>query len=309
MDEHQRRILRQHVETDRLLGVDAVPVGDSADLPALSAPADVNEVATANSPAKAQNAGSAPVSHAETDQVLFASDAASSPKPPAKPSPQPAAPSKSTTAMPAAPAYHPIAASKKAGLLDELNRNEVMVCRKCVLCEGRTQTVFGEGDPNANLMFVGEGPGQNEDETGRPFVGRAGQKLDDMIKAMGLSREQVFIANVVKCRPPNNRAPTPVEADACWPYLLQQIATIQPQVIVTLGGPAAKRLVNPQYGITRVRGLWHHFAGLQPDGPTVPVMPTFHPSYLLRVYTPENRAKVWSDLQQVINFLKQHGGI
>lgn len=307
MDEHQRRILKQHVETDQLLGVDAVPVGDPANAPALPQSTDVEESAPVKFAAKSKDPQE---SSARPGKPLFAG-AAKTPAKPAtssasKPETQAGTPS---TEMPAAPAYRPIAASEKAGLLDELNRSEVMDCRKCVLCEGRTQTVFGEGDPNANLMFVGEGPGQNEDETGRPFIGRAGNKLSEMITAMGLSREQVFIANVVKCRPPNNRAPTPVEAEACWPYLLQQIATIQPMVIVTLGGPAAKRLVNPQHGITRVRGLWHHFAGLQPDGPTVPVLPTFHPSYLLRVYTPENRKKVWSDLQTVITYLKANGGM
>ncbi len=298
MDEHQRRILRQHIETDRLLGVDAVPVGDAPDLPATTQPASTEATHDTDLPP-------APSPAVSTSQNLFGEETKSAPAP----KPVLAQQSAASSSVPAIPAYQPIAAKEKPGLLDTLNRDEVMGCRKCALCEGRTQTVFGEGDPNANLMFVGEGPGQNEDETGRPFVGRAGAKLDEMIKAMGFDREQVFIANVVKCRPPNNRAPTPVEADACWPYLLRQISIIQPMVIVTLGGPAAKRLVNPQYGITRIRGLWHHFTGLQPDGPSVPVMPTFHPAYLLRAYTPENRKKVWSDLQTVIAYLKENDGM
>lgn len=309
MDEQQRRILQQHVETDRLLGVEAVPVGDGANLPKLSPD---SESETASTPAPI---GSPPARPSTSGQDRAA------PRPAADPADRKVAPIASSPApnapepnpdpnyMPAPPAYHPIDVSEKPALLEALNRDEVVSCRKCVLCEGRTQTVFGEGSPNANLMFVGEGPGQNEDEQGRPFIGRAGKKLDEMIQAMGFSRDDVFIANVVKCRPPNNRAPTPAEADACWPHLLRQIMTIQPMVIVTLGGPATKRLVNPKLGITRVRGMWHHFTGLQPDGPSVPVMPTFHPAYLLRAYTKENREKVWSDLQKAIKLLKDNGGM
>jgi uracil-DNA glycosylase family 4 len=184
-----------------------------------------------------------------------------------------------------------------------MEAQEVRACTLCGLCEGRTQTVFGEGDPDAKLMFIGEGPGQNEDRLGRPFVGRAGDMLNKQITAMGLSREEVYIATVVKCRPPNNRAPTPIEAQTCWGYLRRQIQAIQPQVIVTLGGPATKLLLNTTKGITAVRGTWHYFDQLVPDGPAIPVMPTFHPAYLLRAYTPENRKKVWSDLQAALVFL------
>src|SRR5690606_28970493 len=127
----------------------------------------------------------------------------------------------------------------------------VKPCEKCELCRGRLNTVFGEGDPDAPVMFIGEGPGQNEDEQGRPFVGRAGELLEKMIVAMGLSRDRVYIANTVKCRPPNNRAPTPIEVDACWDYLHRQIATIRPRAIVTLGGPAAKAVLKTNEGVTR----------------------------------------------------------
>jgi DNA polymerase len=192
----------------------------------------------------------------------------------------------------------------KLRVLTALDKDEVVGCRKCGLCGGRTQTVFGEGDPDAELMFIGEGPGQTEDELGRPFVGRAGELLDKMIVAMGLKREEVYIANVVKCRPPGNRAPTPAEVDACWGFLKRQIMTIQPRAIVTLGGPATKLILNTDKGITSIRGQWDTFRGLAPDGPYIPVMPTFHPAYLLRSYTPENRKKVWSDLKNVMAFLK-----
>jgi DNA polymerase len=211
--------------------------------------------------------------------------------------------------MPSAPIYPaPIGPEEKARLLGDMDQREVRGCQKCGLCRGRTHTVFGEGDPNARLMFVGEGPGQAEDEQGRPFVGRAGQLLDKQIKAMGFQREKVYIANVVKCRPPNNRAPLPEEAQACWGYLKRQIATIQPSVIIALGRPAANQLLNnPSVGIMSMRGQWHLFEGLSPDGPPIPTMPTYHPSYILRRYEDVNtRRRVWEDLQKVMAYLKEH---
>jgi DNA polymerase len=190
-----------------------------------------------------------------------------------------------------------------AKLLEALDANEVRGCTRCGLCQDRTQTVFGEGDPEARIFFIGEGPGQNEDAQGRPFVGRAGELLNKQIAAMGLQREQVFIANVVKCRPPNNRAPTAIEVEACSDYLRRQIQIIRPEVIITLGGPAAKLVLKTTEGITRIRGQWFNYEGLSSDGPAIAVMPTFHPAYLLRAYTPDNRKKVWSDLQQVMQRL------
>ena len=139
-------------------------------------------------------------------------------------------------------------------------------------------------------MFVGEGPGADEDRKGEPFVGRAGKKLDEMIASIGLSRDEVYIANIVKCRPPNNRDPERDEIETCVPYLIRQIEAIAPKAIVALGSPAAKTLLGTRTGITRLRGQWHEFRG-------IPVMPTFHPAYLLRAYTRENRIKVWEDLK------------
>lgn len=191
----------------------------------------------------------------------------------------------------------------KIHILTALRQTEVEGCTKCVLCERRTQTVFGEGDPDAKLMFIGEGPGETEDKTGRPFVGRAGELLDKMIVAMGYKREDVYIANVVKCRPPGNRAPTPVEVEACWGFLKRQLMTIQPRAIVTLGGPAAKLILSTERNISSIRGQWDTFRGLSPEGPYIPVMPTFHPAYVLRNYNDETRRKVWSDLKQVKSFL------
>lgn len=171
-----------------------------------------------------------------------------------------------------------------------LVRDDLGECTRCKLHAGRTKIVFGVGDSHAKLMFVGEGPGAEEDARGEPFVGRAGKKLDEMIGAIGLSRAEVYIANIVKCRPPKNRDPEKDEIETCFPFLIRQIEAIAPKVIVALGSPAAKTLLGTCTGITRLRGHWHDFHG-------IPVMPTFHPAYLLRVYTKENRTKVWEDLK------------
>ncbi|MEM8756571.1 MAG: uracil-DNA glycosylase [Planctomycetota bacterium] len=164
-----------------------------------------------------------------------------------------------------------------------------------------TKIVFGDGDPDARLMFVGEAPGADEDKAGIPFVGRAGQLLNKMINAMGLSRETVYIANVLKVRPPNNATPTPDEIAASKPYLLEQIDIIRPAAIVALGLPAAKCLLGVNDSMANLRARFHDFT--TPGGLSIPVMPTYHPAYLLRSYTAENRSKVWSDLQQVMQRL------
>jgi len=183
--------------------------------------------------------------------------------------------------------------SAKAAALEALRQRHDRECPHCTQATYHSRTVFGEGDPDARLMFVGEAPGAEEDRTGRPFVGRAGQLLDKMIQAMGLAREQVYIANVLKSRPPNNATPTAEEAAKCGPYLLEQIRIIEPEVIVTLGRPAAQLLLETKEPMGRLRGVWREYEG-------VPVMPTFHPAFLLRQGARENREKVWSDLQQVM---------
>jgi len=190
----------------------------------------------------------------------------------------------------------------KAAAMDAL-RAAALACQACPLGQSRQNLVFGEGDPNAELVFVGEAPGADEDATGRPFVGRAGQKLTDMIAAMGLRRDQVYICNVLKCRPPGNRTPQPGEIVQCWPFLVRQLAVIRPKVIVTLGNPATQTLLNTTVGITRLRGQWQSLPDLSPGLGGTPVMPTFHPSYILRCYTPEVRGMVWSDLKQVMERL------
>lgn len=163
-----------------------------------------------------------------------------------------------------------------------------------------TKPVFGEGSPTAALMFVGEGPGADEDRTGRPFVGRAGEKLDQMITAMGLERGDVYIANVVKIRPPGNRTPEPAEVARCSPFLREQIRIVRPGAIVALGGPATRFLLDTDTGITRLRGRWSTYRDPEVAGLEVPVMPTYHPAFVLRRPTPEVRRAVWGDLQQAM---------
>ena len=172
-----------------------------------------------------------------------------------------------------------------------------------MLCEGRTQTVFGQGNPVARIAFVGEGPGFEEDRQGLAFVGPAGQLLTRMIVAMGLTRDDVYICNTVKCRPPNNRTPVADEILACLPYLQEQLRTIHPEVIVALGAPAAKTLLSTAEAISKLRGRWHEYylSGSIGMGPGIPVMPTFHPAYLLR--NEAEKGKAWADLQMVMQRL------
>jgi len=176
----------------------------------------------------------------------------------------------------------------------------------CEGLAGATRCVFGEGSSAADVVFVGEAPGAEEDRLGRPFVGPAGRKLDEIIAAMGFRREDVYICNILKARPPGNRAPLPDEIAMSLPWLHRQLSIIAPQVIVALGGPAAKTLLNTETGITRLRGRMA--AWTDPEtGRDVPVMPTFHPAYLLRTYTPEVRGQVWEDMKGVLAALKGSG--
>jgi DNA polymerase len=192
------------------------------------------------------------------------------------------------TPEPAVPPRVPTVPGDWAGL-----RAAVAGCEACRLCQTRTQTVFGVGPERAPLMIVGEGPGADEDARGEPFVGRAGKLLDEMLKAIGHSREDnVYIANVVKCRPPGNRDPAPDEAEACRPYLEAQIALVQPRLIVALGRIAAQRLLVTDEPLARLRGPLHHYGAAR-----TPLLVTYHPAYLLR--SPREKAKSWQDLKQI----------
>ena len=190
---------------------------------------------------------------------------------------------------------------EKLKALQELDQNFVKGCTRCGLSTTRTQTVFGEGNPDAQICFIGEGPGKDEDASGRPFVGRAGQKLNDMIGAMGLKREDVFICNIVKCRAylkdiGKDRPPSEEETAACTPYLLRQVEIIRPKVIVTLGLPSTRYLLKLKDPMTKMRGNWSSWRGIK-------VMPTWHPAYVLRNYTEQTRGEVWNDLKKVLGEL------
>jgi uracil-DNA glycosylase len=178
----------------------------------------------------------------------------------------------------------------------EAIREDIGDCRRCKLHERRRTIVFGEGNTQAKLVFVGEGPGAEEDSTGRPFVGRAGQLLNKIIVAIGLKREDVYIANIVKCRPPNNRPPEREEVDTCEPFLFRQLAFIKPKVIVALGSPAFQCLARTRESISRARGEWRDLNGVR-------LMPTFHPAFLLR--SPDKKREVWEDMKKVRDYLNE----
>jgi len=184
-------------------------------------------------------------------------------------------------------------------------RERVCGCTKCAhLARSRTQTVFGVGNPDAEIMFIGEAPGADEDQQGEPFVGRAGQLLTKIIKAMGFAREDVYIANILKCRPNmpagsfGNRAPTPAEMQTCRPYLAEQIDIIQPRVLVALGAVAVEGLLGARGTMRELRGRWHSYNG-------TPLMITYHPAYLLRNQSPSEKRKVWEDMMQVLERLEK----
>ncbi len=194
-----------------------------------------------------------------------------------------------------APSPVTVACASKTEQLKQLAAN-VLACTRCMLYKTRTNIVISDGSPEAKLVFVGEAPGRDEDLQGVPFVGRAGQLLTKMIEAMGLKRSQVYICNVLKDRPPENRTPLPEEMEACLPFLEEQLRIIQPKVICVLGSVAAKALIGPHVSIMRIRGQRHEYQG-------IPLIPTFHPAYLLR--NPPAKKEAWEDLKQVMKLLKE----
>jgi len=213
----------------------------------------------------------------------------------------------SATAQPT-PKLNVLPRSSDVSLFESMNKivgdslpkilSDIGDCTRCKLHRGRNKLVFGDGNPNAQLVFVGEGPGRDEDAQGLPFVGRAGKLLNQMIEAMGLQRTDVYICNVVKCRPPENRAPEKDEVEICSPFLLRQLDTIAPKVIVCLGSVAAQALLETNRGISQFRGQWLEFRGRK-------LMATYHPAYLLR--NPSAKGEVWKDLQKVMAVLGLQG--
>ncbi len=228
------------------------------------------------------------VEYAEVVTEVVPERVSLAPAPPAVPEPPPPV----RTDTPPSRAASAVAAPERAEppRLDEVRR-ELGDCKRCKLCSGRKNLVFGVGNPKARLVFVGEGPGAEEDNQGVPFVGAAGQLLTKMISAMGYTRDEVYICNVVKCRPPGNRNPEPDEIQACQPFLEAQLNAIRPSVIIALGKFAAQTLLRSDTPITRLRGHWREYVG-------IPLMPTFHPAYLLR--NPAEKKAAWADLQAVM---------
>jgi len=198
--------------------------------------------------------------------------------------------------MPSQDEAPPVAQEPAAAESLEAIEQELTDCGRCELCSGRSRVVFGVGNPRARLVFVGEAPGREEDRQGLPFVGEAGQLLDRILYAMGMRREEVYICNVIKCRPPGNRDPKPEEIEACEPFLQRQLAAIAPQLIITLGKFAAQTLLRDQTPISRLRGQWHSYQG-------IPLMPTYHPAFLLR--NPAAKREVWEDMKAVMQRLRQ----
>jgi DNA polymerase len=222
------------------------------------------------------------------------------------------APRKSAAVVPRENMIDVLAPKPEQGVRDpiaalKLIREDIGDCTRCKLHQqGRKQIVFGVGNPNAELMFVGEGPGVDEDQQGEPFVGRAGQLLNNMIKAMGIRREEVYIANVVKCRPPGNRTPERDECDTCSPFLMRQIAVIKPKVVVALGAVSAKNLLAINAPMSELRGRFYDFmpTAARSDDPAWPgakLAVTYHPAFLLR--DPRQKGEAWKDLQMVMKFL------
>jgi DNA polymerase len=219
---------------------------------------------------------------------------------PVKPSSAAAPPPRRLDVLPAAPSASLFEAINKIpdDSLPKIHADLGNDCTRCKLHRGRTKLVFGDGNPEANLVFVGEGPGRDEDQQGLPFVGRAGKLLTQMIEAMGLQRKDVYICNVVKCRPPENRTPEKDEVETCSPFLLRQLDAIAPKVIVCLGSIAAQTLLETSRGISHFRGEWMDFRGTK-------LMATYHPAYLLR--NPSAKGEVWKDLQKVMAVLGLQG--
>ncbi len=298
MIDRARVLLAQHAETTRLMGVDFLPLGRPVGV--VAAEPEPTDPHPAPRPVPARDFAPEPAFAADT-----------------------AAPGTHAVAIDAASvrACHQHLSDPQAKL-DAVREKYAADAPHRHFVTAFTNIVFGEGDPRARLMFVGEAPGETEDQTGRPFVGRAGQLLEKMINAMGLRREDVYICNVLKTRPPNNATPTSAEARLCAPYLIEQIRIVAPEAIVTLGLPATHLLLETTEPMRSMRGRWWSFppgrsgeaggdgfvtgsasAMFDPDLPEIPVMPTYHPAYLLRSYTEDNRRKVWSDLKAVMDRL------
>ncbi len=295
------RALVAHIAWQRDLGVTELPHAGSLPAPTIELPQA--QPVTAQPVAAQPVAAQSPATEPSPPPPPVAPPAVTYPNaPPVSAEPPRAAPKPpvtivrplftDTSATPDAPRIKgpPVEGEARIAALKVI-QGEVVACTSCRLVQKRNNTVFSRGNPFARLCFIGEGPGEQEDRQGLPFVGPAGQLLDKIIAAMGLSPDEVYICNVVKCRPPNNRTPEPDEMRACSPFLVRQLDLVRPEVIVALGRTAVGFLLDSKDSMTRMRGRWHSYEG-------IPVLPTWHPAYLLR--TPEAKGDTWADMKLVM---------
>jgi uracil-DNA glycosylase len=292
------RALVAHVAWQRELGV--LELSHTGSLPAprieVAAPVEppaATPVAKPSQPVAAQPVAAVPPTPVAPPAITYAAAPVATPAPAAKPPTPVVRPLFADAAAPSdgARVKGPLLEGEARVAALRVIQDEVVGCTSCRLAQKRTQTVFSRGNPFARLCFIGEGPGEMEDRSGLPFVGPAGQLLDKIIAAMGLSPDEVYICNVVKCRPPNNRTPEPDEMRACSPFLVRQLDLVRPEVIVALGRTAVGFLLDSKDSMSRMRGKWHSYEG-------IPVLPTWHPAYLLR--TPEAKGDTWADMKLVM---------
>ena len=295
LDRRSVRVARQLLRTDLLMGVGFVPVSGAVVPTTPVGIEEPREVPTRAAAAAASAAPSRPMPTRPAAPVV--------PVAPSAPAPASVEPALLPVAIEAKPRTLSPRQRESQARLDALRVQYERDAPHSKFVTDHHCIVFGDGDPCARLMIIGEAPGAEEDKVGLPFVGKAGQLLEKMLGAMGIRRSEVYITNVLKTRPPNNATPTADEAAACAPYLYEQIKIIGPEVILALGLPATRVLLNTTEAMSRLRGQWWDYTDPRTIGYQVPVMPTYHPAFLLRSYTRENREKVWSDLQMVMQRL------
>ena len=292
MDDRQRRKVAAMLEFYEDLGIEEFYIGrtEAVELPTASerVGAVAADVTTQINPTqRAADASSQPPKVVFGKPPAHLYDTAAEPQ--VNVAPGPAVQSLSLFESPS-----PTSAPRENETLEQI-REDLGDCRRCRLAAGRHSIVFGQGNPHAEVVFVGEGPGADEDAQGLPFVGRAGRLLNKMIELSGMKREEVYICNIVKCRPPNNRTPLPDEIETCSPFLFRQISTIKPRLVCCLGSPAVKTLLGVKEGITKIRGRFYDFRGTK-------ALPTFHPAYILR--NPREEKVLREDFQKIVDFLK-----
>lgn len=289
MDERQRKKVAAMLEFYEDLGIEEFYLGRTEVKAAMPAP---RPVPAAVPPVRSAAPQAAHDASPQPPKIVFGKPPAHLYDVPAEPPPA-AAPGPVVQSMSLFESPSPGTTQRENETLEQI-RNDLGDCRRCRLAAGRHSIVFGQGNPHAELVFVGEGPGADEDAQGLPFVGRAGRLLNKMIELAGMKREEVYICNIVKCRPPNNRTPLPDEIETCSPFLFRQIRTIKPRLVCCLGSPAVKTLLGVKEGITKIRGQLYDFQGTK-------ALPTFHPAYILR--NPREEKILREDFQKIVDFL------